>query len=122
MTSSSIAGIEMPFCPRCRAEYRDGFTRCADCGDLLVAELPASPVSVAPEEPVREKTAATFATYAEAAMWAELLEKNGVPCVLVPLGPGAGWGTSAWLPHAIHVRDVDVARAQHLLQVGGGTT
>ena len=21
----------MPYCPRCRAEYRDGFTRCADC-------------------------------------------------------------------------------------------
>ncbi len=26
----------MPFCPKCMAEYRDGFTVCADCGvDLL---------------------------------------------------------------------------------------
>ena len=31
------------FCPKCRAEYREGFTVCADCGVPLVAELPASP-------------------------------------------------------------------------------
>jgi hypothetical protein len=29
------------FCPQCRAEYRAGFTRCADCDVDLVAELPA---------------------------------------------------------------------------------
>lgn len=31
----------MPFCPKCRSEYRDGFTTCKSCGDVaLVAELP----------------------------------------------------------------------------------
>ena len=34
----------MPFCPRCRAEYRAGFRRCSDCGEVLVPSLP-------PEEP-----------------------------------------------------------------------
>lgn len=29
------------FCPRCRAEYREGFTVCADCHIPLVDELPA---------------------------------------------------------------------------------
>jgi hypothetical protein len=29
------------FCPNCKAEYRPGFTRCADCGVDLVATLPA---------------------------------------------------------------------------------
>jgi hypothetical protein len=31
------------FCPRCQAEYRQGFTVCADCDVDLVYELPASP-------------------------------------------------------------------------------
>lgn len=29
----------MPFCPKCKAEYRDGFTECADCGVKLVEEI-----------------------------------------------------------------------------------
>jgi hypothetical protein len=28
------------YCPKCRAEYREGFTRCSDCGLELVAVLP----------------------------------------------------------------------------------
>lgn len=28
------------FCPKCRAEYRSGFTRCSDCQIELVEELP----------------------------------------------------------------------------------
>lgn len=27
------------FCPKCKAEYRDGFTQCADCGVALVRRL-----------------------------------------------------------------------------------
>ena len=29
----------MPWCPKCRNEYREGFTVCADCGVDLVDEL-----------------------------------------------------------------------------------
>jgi hypothetical protein len=28
------------FCPECRTEYREGYTRCAECDVDLVAELP----------------------------------------------------------------------------------
>ena len=28
------------FCPRCEAEYRTGFTRCSECGVLLVYRFP----------------------------------------------------------------------------------
>jgi hypothetical protein len=28
------------FCPKCKAEYREGFTRCADCDVALVDRLP----------------------------------------------------------------------------------
>src|SRR5580658_6601307 len=36
------------FCPNCKAEYRQGFTRCADCDVALVDELPEEAL-VAPE-------------------------------------------------------------------------
>lgn len=29
------------YCPICRGEYREGFTRCSDCDEALVSELPA---------------------------------------------------------------------------------
>jgi hypothetical protein len=32
------------FCPVCKAEYRQGFTRCADCDVELVYELPAAAI------------------------------------------------------------------------------
>ena len=35
------------FCPKCKAEYREGFTVCADCNIPLVKEKP-------PEEPKPE--------------------------------------------------------------------
>lgn len=36
----------MPWCPKCRTEYRAGFSKCADCGSELVAEEPAEEVKV----------------------------------------------------------------------------
>lgn len=36
------------YCPQCKAEYRRGFARCADCGVELVSEWPAEAL-VAPE-------------------------------------------------------------------------
>ena len=32
----------MPWCPKCKTEYRDGIVTCADCGSALVDELMAS--------------------------------------------------------------------------------
>ncbi len=43
------------FCPICKAEYRQGFTRCADCDVELVHELPAAAIvphaAAAPGDP-----------------------------------------------------------------------
>jgi hypothetical protein len=40
----------MPFCPRCRSEYRPGVRRCADCDAALVEQRPPeSPASGAAE-------------------------------------------------------------------------
>jgi len=38
------------FCPQCKAEYRQGFTHCADCDVDLVWELPKTAIEVRPEE------------------------------------------------------------------------
>lgn len=35
------------FCPQCKAEYRQGFTRCADCEVELVDEMPAGAIVAA---------------------------------------------------------------------------
>ncbi len=32
----------MPWCPKCKTEYRDGIATCADCGSALVDELTSS--------------------------------------------------------------------------------
>lgn len=37
------------FCPRCKAEYREGFTRCSDCGVDLVEKLPEENYSIDPD-------------------------------------------------------------------------
>ena len=34
------------FCPQCKAEYRPGFQRCADCDVELVEELPKHPIEM----------------------------------------------------------------------------
>jgi hypothetical protein len=39
------------FCPQCKAEYRQGFTRCADCDVDLVESLPRSEESVSQVRP-----------------------------------------------------------------------
>lgn len=37
------------FCPECRAEYREGFTRCSDCNVDLVEQLPPEQEKEIPE-------------------------------------------------------------------------
>ena len=39
------------FCPKCKAEYREGFTYCSDCGVTLVERLEDA---LAFNEPVTE--------------------------------------------------------------------
>jgi hypothetical protein len=63
-----------------------------------------------------EVAIATFEMETEALMWAELLKNEGIPSVLVPIGPGAGgWGANVWRTFELRVRPVDVERARELL-------
>lgn len=38
------------FCPVCKSEYRDGFTKCSDCGVDLLAGFPGGSISTDSEE------------------------------------------------------------------------
>ena len=42
----------MPWCPKCKSEYREGFTVCADCGTKLVDEEPMENDAVKADEDV----------------------------------------------------------------------
>lgn len=37
------------FCPNCKAEYREGFTKCSDCGVDLVEKLPEESHEIDPD-------------------------------------------------------------------------
>jgi hypothetical protein len=64
------------FCPKCGAEYREGFYRCADCEIDLVPELPP-----APEQPAEYLNLVHIETYSdrhEADLVKGLLSANGI--------------------------------------------
>jgi len=77
------------FCPQCRAEYRPGFTRCADCDLELVYELPSAGIvpsaPIAPGDPDEDP----FCSFWKGddprlhAELCELLSRNSIPCKTV---------------------------------------
>lgn len=44
----------MPWCPKCKTEYREGFTVCADCGSKLVEDEPCNSSNEELQEESRE--------------------------------------------------------------------
>ncbi|MFC1591355.1 hypothetical protein ACFL43_02405 [Thermodesulfobacteriota bacterium] len=65
------------FCPQCRAEYRQGFSSCADCNVALVHELPPEPetqyVDLAPVLSTHEQ--------GDIALVKSILQGEGIPFV-----------------------------------------
>ncbi len=68
-------------------------------------------------EEEKEVAIASFPSETEALMWAEVLKGEGIPSVLVPLGPGiGGWGATVWRPFELRVRLSDAARAKSIME------
>jgi hypothetical protein len=66
------------FCPKCKAEYREGFSSCADCDIDLVSELPPEPS----EEYVDLINLKTYSSRHDAELAKSFLSVNGVTAVV----------------------------------------
>ena len=68
------------FCPKCKAEYREGYTMCADCDVSLVSELKSEPEEI--PEYVDWIKLITFTDRYEADLAKGLLEANEIEAVI----------------------------------------
>jgi hypothetical protein len=69
-------------CPQCKAEYRPGFTMCADCEVPLVAQLPTPPSGPVDSAESGEDPFCTFWKGDDPRIYAELcelLDEQGIP-------------------------------------------
>ena len=110
----------MMWCPSCRTEYREGISRCADCGTDLVDALPSSastrevlPPVTGPFSPEDDVVELMTTTAAEAEVTAAHLRSSGIPAVVFSVGAYAGYGNAFRNAQGarIMVRRADLGRA-----------
>jgi len=102
----------MPFCPKCQAEYREGFTVCKDCEVNLVDEL--TPENIIYDLSEAEMVPlAYFKTPAEAQMVHELLEKRGVRSMVQGASDTIA-AVSGFTEVSVLVDERDVPRAKEI--------
>lgn len=106
------------YCPAGDGEFEDWVARCPECGRPLVGQPPAAadpPRPTDPNEPI--VYLATVPNEPLARMWAEILEDEGIPVMLKPLGPGYGaWASAATFEHELYVLKSQLARAQTIIE------
>ena len=64
------------FCPKCKSEYRNGFTECANCCVALVYELPKNTEQ---NKYVDLKELLTTTDQGEIVLFKSMLEGEGIP-------------------------------------------
>jgi hypothetical protein len=112
------------FCPKCKAEYREGFLRCSGCGVDLVSELPSEPErSETDAEYVELFPVKTYSSRHDAELERGFLSANGIEAAIS--GDDCG-GIRPALSFSMGVRLLvkkeDVDEAKELLDVGGTPT
>jgi hypothetical protein len=99
------------FCPKCKAEYREGYYKCADCGTDLVAQLSDEPA----EEAVFDNPVEVFSTYqqSEVAFIKSILEGEGIPFFFQGESPLLIIGAGSYARLFVNATDAD--RVKELL-------
>jgi hypothetical protein len=105
----------MPFCPECKAEYRENVTRCSDCDVELVASLPDVEEQEEEEAGLELVELAEFPNPSEADMIRELLVGNEIRSVL--RGETDPIGATSWAsPVTLLVEQRDEERARQIYE------
>jgi hypothetical protein len=106
-------------CPSCRAEYRPGFTHCADCGVELVDSLPPEAHSFE-RRSIGGELVEVYRAWGgpQAELVRSLLEANGIECALEGEGKNRVYnltvGPMAEVRIMVEVEDVEAA--ENILQ------
>ena len=98
------------FCPKCKAEYREGFLTCSDCKIDLVPELPSGT-----EQKVEYINLVNIETYSsryEAELVKGLLSANGIDAVVKDGLEAAGGATPIY---GLLVKDKDIEETNKIL-------
>ncbi len=105
----------MPFCPKCKCEYRPGFAKCSDCETELVESLSEECDEQGNRGKLNLIILASFPHPMQAQMFQELLESNGIESIMQSdFNAGAGRFTSS--PNAVLVQEVDLLKGRELYQ------
>jgi len=106
------------FCPKCKAEYREGYLRCADCDIDLVPELPPEPELSA--EYIDFIKIMTYSSRHEAELAKGFLSANNIKAVIFGddaggVQPGLSFSTGVQLS----VKEEDVEKAKRIIDDAG---
>ena len=101
-------------CPECKAEYREGYTKCADCEIELVDTITLeNEESSKPEEIIFETVMTSF-NQGEIALAKSLLESNNIQCFVQGESFNSLFRTS--IPVSIKVPEEYVEQAKEVLK------
>lgn len=106
----------MPWCPKCRSEYKEGFTKCSDCNVDLVEKPEGNPNDEGFDD---KRLLITANDEFEAEIVTSLLESNGIQTIKISRGDGdfqkvyMGMNTAGT---DIYVWEKDYGFAQQLLE------
>ena len=109
------------FCPKCKAEYREGFSTCGDCEVDLVTEL--SPESEISEEYVDFIKIITFSSRHEAELAKGLLSVHEIQAVIFGDDSGGVYPSLSFSSGIqLSVKEEDLEKAKEILVEAGYTT